>query len=92
MGKITPQKRSKIIQRNNNNQTRRRWKPDSLDAISHLFRRPRVQIDGFHLGDVDAQVSVDAGAADAKEDAEVPRRPSRALRVAVHAIFVVLVT
>lgn len=42
-----------------------------------LLLRPLVQIDGLDLGDVDPQVSMDAGAADADEDAQIPGRPSR---------------
>lgn len=37
-----------------------------------LLRCPLVQVDGFDPGDVDAQVAVDAGAADAHEHSEVP--------------------
>lgn len=41
-----------------------------------LLLRPLVQIDRLDLGDVDPQVSVDAGTADADEDAQIPGRPS----------------
>lgn len=37
-----------------------------------LLRCPLVQIDGFHSGDVDAQVAVNAGTADTHEHPEVP--------------------
>lgn len=37
-----------------------------------LLRCPLIQIDRFDSGDVDAQVAVDAGAADTHEHAEVP--------------------
>ena len=42
-----------------------------------LDRRPRVEVDGADLGDVHAQVAVDAGAADAQEHAQVPGGPPR---------------
>lgn len=45
-----------------------------------LFLRPLVQIDRLDLGDVDPEVPVDAGTADADEDAQVPRGPSRTCR------------
>lgn len=41
-----------------------------------LLLRPLVQIDGLDLGDVDPQVSMDAGTADADEDAQIPGCPS----------------
>ena len=37
-----------------------------------LLRCPLVQIDRFDSGDVDTQVTVDAGAADTHEHPEVP--------------------
>lgn len=42
--------------------------PTHLD----LLRCPLVQVDRLDPGDVDSQVAVDAGAADAHEDAEIP--------------------
>lgn len=49
-----------------------------LRASAHLdlLGRPLVQVDRLHPGDVDSQVAVDSGAADAHEDAEVPRGPA----------------
>ena len=44
-------------------------------AYSYLMWRPRVQVDGFDLGDVNSQVAVDSGTADAHEDAQVPGGP-----------------
>ena len=41
---------------------------------------PGVEVDRADFGDVDAQAAVDARAADAQEDAEVPRRPARPCR------------
>lgn len=45
-----------------------------------LLVRPRVQIDRLDSADVGAHAAVDAGAADADEDADVPARPSRVYR------------
>lgn len=42
-----------------------------------LLGCPLVQIDRFDSGDVDAEVTVDPGAADAHEHPEVPGSPSR---------------
>jgi len=38
----------------------------------NLLGRPQVEIDRADLGDLRAEAAVDAGAADADEDAEVP--------------------
>lgn len=45
-----------------------------------LLRCPLVQVDGFHSGDVDTQVAVDASTADTHEHPEVPWCPSRTCR------------
>lgn len=42
-----------------------------------LFRGPLVQVDRLDSGYVNSQVPVDAGAADADEDSQVPGRPPR---------------
>lgn len=41
-----------------------------------LFLRPLVQIDRLDLGDVDPQVSMDTGTANAYEDSQIPGCPS----------------
>jgi len=58
---------------------------------SHLFRRPSIQVHRFDFGDVDAQISVDSRAANAEEDAKIPRSPSRTFGIAVDAVLVILV-
>ena len=40
---------------------------------------PRGEVDTLDLADVDAEVAMDAGAANAQEKAKVPGCPSRAL-------------
>jgi hypothetical protein len=45
-------------------------------TYSDLVRGPRVEVDRLDFGNVDAEIPVDPGAADAHEDAQVPRRPS----------------
>jgi hypothetical protein len=56
---------------------------------SQLLVRPGVQIDRFHARDVDAHGPVDARAADAHEDADVPGCPSWVLvALAVSACLV----
>ena len=45
-------------------------------AYRDLVRCPRVKIDGLDPGDVDAEISVDAGTADAHEHPEVPACPT----------------
>lgn len=57
----------------------------------HLLRCPAVQVDRLHPANVDAQIAVDAGTADAQKHAQIPGRPARSLRVAVHAVLVVVV-
>ncbi len=46
------------------------------DALQ-LLVGPGVQVDRFDSADMGAHSAVDAGAADADEDAEVPAGPSR---------------
>ena len=41
-------------------------------TYGYLFGSPCIQIDGFDPGDVNTQVPVDSGAADAEEDAQIP--------------------
>ncbi len=71
--------------------------PDALCvAVAHLCHEgdllglPDVHRAGAHLGDVGADLAVEAGAADADEDAEVDRRPRRVARAAVGALAVLL--
>ncbi len=45
----------------------------------HLLVVPGVEVDGLDAGDVGAHAAVDAGAADAHEDADVPAGPARVL-------------
>lgn len=46
------------------------------DAL-HLFVGPGIEVDRFDFADVHAHATVDARAADANEDAEVPACPAR---------------
>lgn len=43
----------------------------------HLFIGPGIEVDRLDSADMDAHASVDAGAANADEDAEVPACPAR---------------
>lgn len=62
-----------------------------LDHTRHLLIGPGVQIDGFDTRDVHAHAAVNAGAADADEDSQVPGSPARVLvALAVGALFVAL--
>ena len=50
---------------------------DGIYAHLDVFRRPCVEVDGADLGDVHAEIAMDARAADAQEYPEVQRRPAR---------------
>ena len=50
--------------------------------------RPGVQVEGAHLGDVGAQVAVDAGTLDADEDAEIETSPGGVGRTTVDTVGV----
>ena len=51
-----------------------------LEHALQLLVRPRVEVDRLDLGDVRAHAAVDARAADAYEDAEVPAGPAGVYR------------
>ena len=55
---------------------------DKTSTYGYLFGSPCIQIDGFDPGDVNAQVPVDSGTADAEEDAQIPWRPARSWNTA----------
>lgn len=47
----------------------------------HLFVGPGIEVDGLDSANMDTHASVDARAADADEDAEVPACPARICEV-----------
>lgn len=60
-----------------------------LQHIGQLLVGPGVEVDGLDARDVRAHAAVDAGAADADEDADVPGGPAGVLvALAVGAAFV----
>lgn len=48
----------------------------SVTSDLDLLLCPLIQVDGFDLGDVDPQISMDTSTADADENAQIPGSPS----------------